>query len=184
MSRTLFVRAYVVRWCSNPDNADACIDQAEKVWERLSARGHGDKKAAKPRDTVDWYGKLSAYQKEWFDRFWVAFAYKHARHRAAKSWHQLGELPEAEYRRIVEAARQEARRPIPEGQSRKMAEGWLSERRFDDFTSPVSTPTKKEDPRKGQLREQLKALEQLQNYKPTPERKQQIDDLKALMSAL
>lgn len=119
-----------------PD-ADNAIKWAEELWKKLAQRGYGEKSEPPESQGLkdDWYNKLSTDQQRWFCAFWDAFAYKTGRNRAALRWHELGELTDADYRKIVAAAKTEAERGVPTGQVRKMAEGWLSERRWDDHAA-------------------------------------------------
>lgn len=77
-----------------------------------------------------------------FEGFWNAFAYKHGKHEAKKSWEKLGAEAVTEGADLVAlldmvlaAARQEAdRRPhlLAKGSTPKYAQGWLTDRRFED----------------------------------------------------
>lgn len=117
----------------HPD-ADKAISWAEALWKKLQERGYGEK-AEPPQSRgvgKDWYNELNINQQKWFCAFWDAFAHKVGRNEAAMRWHELGELQDAEYQKIVAAAKEDAQRSLPDGQSRKMAQGWLSERRWTD----------------------------------------------------
>ena len=113
-------------------NLDQAIRYAERLWQRLDERGYGATERKGPRPIEDWYGRLTPRQRDWFDRFWKAYAYKKGKQGAAMRWHQLGELTDEDYERIVRAADAEAKRELPQGQVRKMAQGWLTERRWED----------------------------------------------------
>ena len=100
-------------------------------------------------------------------------------------WFQLGELTDDEYARIVEAARQVAQCPVPDGQERKMAQGWLTERRWEDYAPPASVSGKPPaDPRKAKLISDITALKQLQKYRPDPKQAEQIATLEAELRCL
>lgn len=142
--RVKFVRqtaAFFVASHQDRPDADKAIVWAEKLWGKLTARGYGDKDKTepKPRDSKDWYKELSQHQQKWFCLFWEKFSHKQGRNEAAMRWGQLGELPETEYRAIVDAAKSEAARPLPQGQVRKMAQGWLAERRWEDHAPATAT---------------------------------------------
>lgn len=161
MSKRRFIQDIVIRSLPPVERIPAAVSYAERVWDELTRHGYGAPKQAKPRDTVDHYGALSQYQRDWFDQFWQAFGYKAGRNRAALAWGKLGELAEADYRRIIDAAKAESLRPRKPSETRKMAEGWLSERRFDDASA--SHGQKKADAnraRKLELNSQLNALKQ------------------------
>jgi len=154
---------------------DKAINYGERLWKRLSERGYGAPTKSSPRVSVDWHKKLSAYQREWFDLFWKAFRHKHGRNEAAMVWHRMGELSQSEYQHIVKAAEAEALRPRDHGIARKMAQGWLSERRFDDHT-PLTEPSK-DDAIALELRElkgDLEHFKRLQKLKPNDAQAEQI----------
>ena len=80
--------------------------------------------------------KLEGKTLEWFGQFWDAFAYKRGKAEAADAWLGImGLNQELVDHQIVPAARREAaRRPRlrKAGQTPKMAQGWLSGRRWED----------------------------------------------------
>lgn len=82
--------------------------------------------------------RLAGEKLAWFREFWEAFAYKRGRAEAADAWLDIPDLTEDLLRtRILPAARAAAaERPglISRGLTPKMAQGWLSARRFDDYT--------------------------------------------------
>jgi len=121
-------------------NLDRAIRYAERLWERLSECGYGEGRRTGPRPLDDHYRALTPRQREWFDRFWSAYNHKQGKQGAAMRWGQLGELDDDTYRQIVEAAGKEAQRPLPPGQVRKMAQGWLTERRWEDHAGPRREP--------------------------------------------
>jgi len=70
-----------------------------------------------------------------FDSFWDAFGYKQGKGGAEKSWMAItGYSPELLERILVGAKAEAKRRPAIEAQGRtpKMAQGWLSEKRWED----------------------------------------------------
>ena len=91
-------------------------------------------KPAKPKAVLE--GK----RLESFEQFWNAFAYKKGRGGAEKAWAAIPTLTDALVKQICEAARKEAaQRPALEasGRTPKWAQGWLSERRWeDDYDTP------------------------------------------------
>jgi len=141
MSKKSFVQAVVARSLPMPDKRQACLDYALELYDWLTGKGYGDDKPSQPRDGKDWYQKMDGQQKRWFDGFWLAFGLRQGRNEAAMRWHQLGNLSDAEYQQIIDAAAKEAKRELPQGQARKMAQGWLHEKRYLDFT-PTKTAAK------------------------------------------
>lgn len=117
-------------------DVDLALAMAEKLWAKLSERGYGDLNKKGPRDIPKAYDELKKYpvMRAAFDLFWIAFDYKENRDRAAMRWLQMGEQPKQEYDRIIAAAKKEAanRKKLPEGRVPKMAEGWLTDRRWSD----------------------------------------------------
>lgn len=148
---------------------DKAVHWAERLWDKLTERGYGASKAPESRAAQNHYEQLSPRQRDWFDRFWAAFNHKHGRNRAAMRWAQLGELPNDKYQHIVDAAAREAGRQLPQGQSRKMAEGWLADLRWQDY-SP-KTPKAKGDSvavERASLHGELVSLRQLHAASPHP----------------
>lgn len=142
--KTRFIRHAALQFVTchhaQPD-VDRAITYAEALWKKLSARGYGTQsKQDKPRQSKDWYKQLSPMQQRWFLAFWQAFNHKQGRNEAAMRWGQLGNLTEPQYRMIVKAAKEEANRTLPQGQVRKMAQGWLQERRWEDHTTTETDP--------------------------------------------
>ncbi|WP_413832639.1 hypothetical protein [Desulfobacula sp.] len=79
--------------------------------------------------------KLTGKRLETFNQFWSAFDYKHGKAPAADSWLKIPSLTEAMVKEIIAAAKIEAsRRPalIKTEGSPKWAQGWLTERRWED----------------------------------------------------
>ena len=71
-----------------------------------------------------------------FNRFWAAFAYPRGKADAADAWLDIPGMDEALVSRIEAAARLEAEnRPglVSTGRTPKMAPGWLSGRRWEDY---------------------------------------------------
>lgn len=83
---------------------------------------------------------MSEKRMEAFEQFWEAYAWRRGRGGAEKAWAAIPELTDALVARICEAARKEAaQRPalIEQGRTPKWAQGWLSERRWeDDYDTP------------------------------------------------
>jgi len=133
MSKKRFVQAVIARSLPAKDKRQAALKYAEDLWAWLTIQGYGDDKPSRPRDGKDWYNALDARQRKWFEGFWQAFGHKRGRENAAMRWQQLGVKTDAEYQQIIDAASAEARRELAPGQVRKMAEGWLNEKRYLDF---------------------------------------------------
>ena len=143
------------------------IKWAERLWERLSEQGYGAPKREGPREGEDWYAKLAPEQRQAFNRFWDAFRLKQGRNGAAMRWAQID--PSAELaERLVEAARREAQKAVPTGQSRKMAQGWLQERRWEDQApTQAANPADTQAHRLRQLYAELATLERLDQGRGT-----------------
>lgn len=133
MSKKRFVQAVIIRSLPELPRLPAAIKYAEDLWDALTRHGYGQQSESKPQTGKDWYRELSDRQRKWFTAFWLAFGHKQGRNEAAMRWHQLGELTDAQYQQIVEAARQEAGKQLAPGQVRKMAQGWLFEKRYLDY---------------------------------------------------
>lgn len=79
--------------------------------------------------------KLAGKRFESFNRFWEAFGYKKGKAEAADAWLEIPQLTNTLVEQIVSAAESEAkRRPdlIANGKTPKMAQGWISGRRWED----------------------------------------------------
>lgn len=151
MSRKRFIQAAATAFLPHLKwDLDRAIRYAERLWERLTERGHGPANPTGPRPLEDHYQALNPRQRHWFDRFWAAYNHKQGKQGAARRWGQLGELDDVAYRRIVEAARRDAARLLAPGQVRKMAQGWLAERRWEDHIPQIKTGS---DQRAERLRE-------------------------------
>lgn len=166
MQKRDFIQQAVLQFLpqtKNPDtgkfDVDLAIAMAEKLWDKLSQRGYGDTKPSGPREIPKAYDQLSKYptMKAAFDLFWVAFDYKAGKDRAAARWLQMGKLEKAEYDRIVAAAKKEAalRKNLPDGRVAKMAEGWLTERRWQDHEETSVESAQKQQNQKEQQYRQL-----------------------------
>jgi hypothetical protein len=133
MSKKRFIQAVVIRSLPELPRLPAAIQYAEDLWDALTRHGYGQPVKGKPRDGKDWDRELSERQRKWFKAFWAAFGHNQGRNEAAMRWHQLGELTDAQYQQIVDAARKEAGKQLAPGQVRKMAQGWLFEKRYLDY---------------------------------------------------
>jgi hypothetical protein len=79
--------------------------------------------------------KLTGKRLETFLTFWTAFDYKAGKAEAADSWLDIQSLTVSLVTKIVEAAKKEAAaRPglVAKGKTPKMAQGWLTARRWED----------------------------------------------------
>jgi hypothetical protein len=139
-------------------DVDLALAMAEKLWAKLTERGYGDLNKKGPREIPKAYDELKKHpvMRAAFDLFWSAFDYKENRDRAAARWLQMGEQTKQEYDRIIAAAKREAvnRKKLPEGRVPKMAEGWLTDRRWSDREeTEIETAQKHQQQRDRQLRE-------------------------------
>ena len=129
-------------------NLDRAVELAKILWQRLEQPDDANSKrgrATKPRELEqDYYQLLNDRQRQAFDAFWGAFAFKQGRNGAAMRWYQLGDVNDAEYQHIINAAKAEAGKTLPQGQGRKMAQGWIGERRWLDHVEP-SSPSAPQD---------------------------------------
>jgi len=135
MTKKDFVQRAAIRLLDprQPD-VDRAISWAERLWQRLTERGYGARQEKGPREHVDWYSRLTPDQQALFDRFWLAFRLKRGKQRAAMRWAQIN--PDADTaEHMIEAAANEAeqRKKLPDGQSPIMAQGWLQQRRWEDY---------------------------------------------------
>jgi phage replication O-like protein O len=76
--------------------------------------------------------KLTGKRLTTFEIFWEAFAYRRGKAEAADSWREIPSLTGKLCAEIYEAAKIEAANRDPEECTPKMAQGWLSSRRWED----------------------------------------------------
>ncbi|MEG6507070.1 hypothetical protein [Nitratidesulfovibrio sp. 1201_IL3209] len=75
-----------------------------------------------------------------FERFWSAYGYAKGKAEAADAWLDIPQLTESLVAQIVAAAQREAAaRPalLASGRTPKMAQGWITARRWEDGEEPV-----------------------------------------------
>ncbi|MEW4983092.1 MAG: hypothetical protein AB1Y26_07655 [Cycloclasticus sp.] len=162
---------------------DKAVRYAEKLWEKLTEKGYGaSTKEHRPRSSRDYYKLLSEHQRKAFNLFWNAFGHKHGRDGAAMRFGQLGELTSAEYKIIIEAAKKESLRQLPYGQSRIMAQGWLEEKRYNDYT-PAQKSKASSQVGKSNLRNEMASLNQLQSAAPSPTMAKRIKEIERKLKA-
>jgi hypothetical protein len=85
--------------------------------------------------------KLTGKRLESFELFWEAFNYKKSKSSAADSWLAIPELTNHLVAQILASSKLEAQNRqniIDKGRTPKMAQGWLTERRWED---EATTPT-------------------------------------------
>lgn len=106
-------------------------------------------------------------QREDFEKFWEAFSYKKGREQSWKSWRKITNYSPKLVEMIIAAAKVEAaRRPSlkAEGLTPKMAQGWITGKRWEDekdsasvksatYTTPKSAMDNYEPPHVAELRE-------------------------------
>lgn len=83
--------------------------------------------------------KLTGKRLASFERLWRIFAYPRGKAEAADAWLDIPALTDALVERICAAARQEAEgraELVARGHTPKMAQGWISGRRWEDYDPP------------------------------------------------
>lgn len=93
-----------------------------------------------PKNASDTYRtkrgrKLAGQKLAWFSRFWGAFSYPKGKAEAADAWLDIPDLTPELVDRIVLAATAEAAaraEAMAQGKTPKMAQGWISGRRWED----------------------------------------------------
>ncbi len=160
MSKKRFIQAVIIRSLPEMKKLASAIHYAEFLWDGLNQHGYGaDKK--ENSEHKDWYEAMSLQQKKSFNQFWQAFQYKQGRNGAAMRWYQLGAMNPQQTQIIINAATKEAQKNLADGQARKMAQGWLHEKRYQD-TQPSQTNQKdKKRQHYIRLNNELKGLKSL-----------------------
>lgn len=174
MTKKQFIQQIIIRALPEITQLSATIQYAEQLWETMNYYGYGADKIPEPQKNQNYYLQLSENQRIAFDKFWDAFKLKQGRNGAAMRWLQLGELSSEQYKQIIEAARQEAQRPLAHGQTRIWAQGWLMDRRYEDFTPDPSKQKKQQDLTLVNLKNELNNLKHLYKLSPNVAIEEQI----------
>ena len=142
--------------CHAPDtDTDTDTERDSDLGENTYCAAGAAPRTQKPQAGRKPKSILSGKRLEAFEQFWDAFNYKRGRGGAEKSWAAIPQLTDSMVAQICDAARKEAaRRPALEarGMTPKMAQGWLSERRWEDDYSqprPASAPAFRGQPQAG-----------------------------------
>lgn len=184
MTKKQFIQQIIIRALPEIGKLSATIQYAEQLWESMGYYGYGADKVPTPRENQDYYKGLTETQRLAFDKFWTAFKHKADRNGAAMRWAQLGELSEAQYKTIIEAAKKEAAKPLGNGQVRKMAQGWLHERRYEDFTQDLPNTKKQQNLTLVNLENELLNLKKLYESNPNEAIGSQIKAIAAKIKGL
>ncbi len=184
MTKKQFVQQIIIRALPEISRLSATIQYAEQLWESMSFYGYGAEKTPEHQKSEDFYNTLSEKQRIAFDAFWGAFKFKKGRNGAAMRWQQLGELSDAQYSVIIEAAKKEAAQPLATGQSRKWAQGWLQERRYEDFAPDPLNKKKQQNLTRVRLENELINLRRLYDLSPSEALKVQITVAEAKIRGL
>ena len=94
-----------------------------------------------------------------FEKFWDTFSYKQGKGGAEKSWMAIKGYSQETFERIIESARLEAeRRPqlTALGRTPKMAQGWITERRWEDEPPNLFLPMSRNEMQDAKNRESLR----------------------------
>lgn len=183
MSKKRFIQAVIIRSLPKHGKLGDAVAYAENLWDGLTQYGYGADTETKPRESRNWYNQLNPRSQRFFLGFWKAFAYKKDLNGAAMRWGQLGALTDDEYQAIIDAAGKEALKQLPPGQARKMAQGWLFEKRWLDYKPDEKSATQEKNHVLSRLNNELKAIEQLYANSKNPALKEQIDKLKTAIEA-
>jgi len=158
MKKRDFIQQASIQFMPQTDwNLDKSIQYAEKLWLKLDRKGYGDSQPSQPRDMINYYQQLSVTAKQQFDQFWIAFDYKHGKQRAAMRWGQLEKFSPTDLKNVIASAKQTAaaRKNLKPDQTPIMAEGWLSQMRFDDYQE---TSTEKNQKKQNQAAQKIREI--------------------------
>lgn len=136
------------------------------LWERMGEDGLGD--AAKTPMVASESVYASLPDKPLFDRFWKAYGLTKDREGAARSWMKIKDREKLA--EIIIAAAQKAKEEAlnTEG-TRKYAQGWLSDRRWEDYDIPTAKAEAKTNERQraiNKLNGDLKGLMDMKAQAP------------------
>lgn len=184
MTKTQFIQEHIIRTCPSADKFQSALAHGEWLWAELTKAGYGDK-TPQPKQSRglkdNAYNRLNPRQKNWFDKFWDAFNYKHDKNGAAQRWAELVAPSDEDYAKIIAAAVKEARRELKPGQVRKYAQGWLSDLRWLDYEAPKAKADNSEHLR---LNSELVGLKQLYAASPNDSLKQSIEKIQGQLAQL
>lgn len=167
MNQTDFIqRASIALFNPAEPDVDKAIAYAERLWHRLGERGYGAAKKHEPNTTKDYYAELSTCKRNAFDKFWQAYNHKQGRNGAAMRWGQIPVSEHGDFEAIIAAAKADALKPRPNGSSRKMAQGWLAEKRWLDATPAKANAQANEQLERSIKRNELASLKQLYTAQP------------------
>lgn len=175
MSKKRFIQSVMARSLPTQDKRQAALAYAEGLWDWLCKQGYGADQPAQPRAAKNWLAELSGEQAAAFRRFWTAYNYKRGVQRAAMRWQQLGDMTAGQYQAIIDAAAKEAGKQLPPGQARKMAEGWLFERRWEDAAKAPADKGRERMAEINALHNDIIGLTRLYELSKDPGLKAQID---------
>lgn len=88
--------------------------------------------------------EYSSKRESQFEEFWDVFAYKNGRAPALKAWMKISGYSDALFVQIIVGAKRDAdARPdlIANGGTPKMAQGWITDRRWEDEVAPGFKPS-------------------------------------------
>jgi len=181
MSKKRFIQAVVIRSLPAHGKLTEAVHYAENLWDGLTQLGYGADKG-EPRDSRDFYADLNERQRRLFVQFWRAFDYKKDRNGAAMRWGQLGDMTDAQAKLIIDAARKEAQKQLPPGQARKMAQGWLFEKRWLDYAPEPAAEQRRQNHAVQSLVAELEHVKRLYELKPNEALLMQIEKLEATIA--
>lgn len=184
MSKKRFIQAVIARSLPRGEQRETALAYAENLWGWLSSKGYGDAATdPTPRESKDWEAELNRKQAHYFEQFWEAFSYKKGRNEAVMRWLQLGDLTDEQYQHIINAAKKEADRPLPPGQVRKMAQGWLNAQRWTDYRPSKKAEQNAQAVALNKLKGDLEHLKRLHAASQNPALLAEINKLDAAIAA-
>lgn len=118
-----------------------------KTYDTFSPSGDGGRAVGTDYYLTKKKRKLSGKRLITFDQFWEAFGYKKGRAEAADAWLDIPALTDSLVSKIIESAKEEATvrsAQVAAGHTPKMAQGWVSGRRWEDDVCALPVQTKKQ----------------------------------------
>jgi hypothetical protein len=192
MQKRDFLLHWLIRTAPTTDKdiADR-LTQGERIYAAFEARYPlKETKPTGPHQRTHHVASLDERQKTAFEQFWNAYDWKHGKNEAAGVWKIL-DPDRSMVERIVAAARAEAARwrdNPPQGQTRIYAQGWLSARRWEDYTPPKAAPVQAAaDPaqvERVRLLNKLQSLEHMYRLRASPGLAEQIEAARNELKAL
>ena len=128
---------------TNKNVKNVRMEEEEKTYSASDDAAHAGGNGSETFFLTRRKRKLKGKRLETFNRFWEVFAYKRGKAEAADAWMDIPTLTESIVEDICAAAHAESstrQQVIAEGRTPKMAQGWITGRRWEDEDLKPTSP--------------------------------------------